>query len=325
MKIKLLNWLLRSNTANNLSQFIPIIADWLARTGCINEVWVKPETYRLFQDNGFHVVRNHYYGALPDTSKLDEKWWTDIPYLEAYKKIKKGNVDKIFGNVLRWADELKSLPREAQGGYYWNNNMMPPLDAIVLYGMICEFQPKKLLEIGSGFSTQIALLASKHSETEIHCIEPYPTTQLVSLESELKLTRLPAQELPLKIFKELKAGDFLFIDTTHTVKLGSDVNHLIFNVLPYINPGVFIHFHDIFLPYEYPKHWYDDISIFWNEQYLLLAYLLENPTMELILPNYYLSIEKKETLQKRFEGYDIWGLKNNLGGTSGASMWLRKR
>ncbi len=325
MKKKLLNWLLRSNNARNLSQYIPIIAEWLSRTGCINEAWVKPDTYRLFQENGFHVVRNHYYGALPDTRELAEKWWADIPYLAAYNKVKKADVDKIFGNVLRWSDELKSLPREAQDGFHWDNGMFPPLDTIFLYGMLREYQPQKMLEIGSGFSTEIALLASKHTKTEIHCVEPYPSSRLLSREAELKkLTKLPIQDVQPEVFSELQAGDFLFIDTTHAVKIGSDVNYLIFNVLPHIKPGVFIHIHDIFLPYEYPKRWYDEISIFWSEQYLLLAYLLDNPTVEIILPSYLLSIKEQALLHERFKDFDIWGLTKNLGGASGASMWLRK-
>jgi predicted O-methyltransferase YrrM len=325
MKTKLLRWLLQSDSSKNLSQYIPIIAEWLARTGCINEAWVKPETYRLFQENGFHLVRNHYYGVLPDTRKLNETWWTSIPYLDAYNKIKKADADKIFMNVLQWADELQSLPRESPNGFYWNNGMFPPLDTIVLYGMIREYQPKKLLEIGSGFSTEIALLAAKHTKTAIHCVEPHPSDRMISREAELmKLTRLPIQELQSNVFAELQAGDFLFIDTTHTVKISSDVNHLIFNVLPYIAPGVFIHVHDIFLPYEYPKRWYDDISIFWNEQYLLLAYLLDNPIVEIVLPNYSLSTKYQVFLRERLKDFDIWGLTENIGGASGASMWLQK-
>lgn len=322
---KILVWLLKSDSTKNLPGFIPIIAEWLARTGTINEAWVKPETYRLFQENGFHVVRNHFYGVLPDTRELDEKWWTDVPYLEAYNKIKKADVDKIFENVLRWADELKFLPREAENGFHWNNGMFPPLDTIILYGMLREYQPSKMLEIGSGFSTEIALLAAKHTRTEIQCIEPYPSGNLISREAELKkLTRLPVQKVPPDMFSELHAGDFLFIDTTHTVKIGSDVNHLIFNVLPHIRPGVFIHIHDIFLPYEYPKHWYDEISIFWSEQYLLLAYLLDNPKVEIVLPNYLLSVRERALLHEHLKDFDIWGLTKNLGGASGASMWLRK-
>ncbi len=322
---KILQWLLKSDSSEYLSQFIPIIAKWLARIGSINEAWVKPETYRLFQENGFHVVRNHYYGALPDTRKLNEKWWENTPYLLAYNKIKKMDVDKELSKILRWADELVVLPKESKSGFYWDNDMFPPLDAISLYGMIREYQPRKILEIGSGFSTEIALFAASHTKTAIHCVEPYPSKQLLAREAELtKLTRLPIQEVQPDVFTELQAGDFLFIDTTHTVKIGSDVNYLIFNVLPNIKPGVFIHIHDIFLPYEYPKRWYDDISIFWSEQYLLLAYLLDNPTVEIVLPNYFMSIKEKDFLRERLKEFDIWSLTKNLGGASGASMWLRK-
>ncbi len=325
MQKKLLRWLLSSNDAENLSRYIPILAEWLARAGTINDAWVKPNTYRLFQENGFHLVRNHYYGALPDTRKFDEDWWAGIPYSAAFNRLQKADMEAVFAKVLRWAGDLQSLPRQAADGFYWNNGMYPPLDAIVLYGMMREYEPKRFLEIGSGFSTEIALSAARHTRTAIHCVEPYPTQQLIARENELaQLSRITLQEVPPGIFAELQAGDFLFIDTTHTAKIGSDVNHLIFNVLPSLAPGVFIHVHDIFLPYEYPRRWYDDLSIFWNEQYLLLAYLLDNPGIEIILPNYYLSIKDQESLRERLKDFDIWGLTENLGGASGASLWLRK-
>lgn len=321
-----LRWLLKSNSADKLQRFAPIISEWLNRIGSINDAWIKPEVYRLFQTHGFHLVRNHYYGVLPDTSTLHQEWWDSVPYQSAFEQLNKADIETTFESVLKWADNLKLLPREISDGFYWNNGMFPPLDAIILYGMLSEFKPRRLLEIGSGFSTEIALLASQYSGTAIHCIEPYPSARLLAIEPQLSdLTRLPLQQIEPALFAELQAGDFLFIDTTHTVKINSDVNHLVFNVLPYVKPGVFIHIHDIFLPYEYPKRWYDEISIYWNEQYLLLAYLLENPTMEIILPNYFLTMTKKELLRKRFESFDIWGLTNNLGGASGASMWLRKK
>lgn len=326
MKKALLRWLLSSSDLKDLSEMIPILAEWLARTGSINNAWIKPEVYRLFQSHGFHLVRNHYYGVLPDTSKLSQEWWNSIPYQSAFNQINKMDIETVFESILKWADELKPLPRELSGGFYWNNDMFPPLDAIVLYGMLREFKPKRLLEIGSGFSTEIALLASRHSETVVHCVEPYPSSRLLAVEPRLgSLIRLPIQKIEPSLFTELQDGDFLFIDTTHTVKIDSDVNYLIFNVLPRLNSGVFVHIHDIFLPYEYPKRWYDEISIFWNEQYLLLAYLLENPDYEIVLPNHLISIQKKEMLRKRLETFDIWDLTNNLGGASGASMWLRRR
>lgn len=326
MKKKLFRWLLTSDDPENLALFIPIIAEWLERIGSISEAWIKPEVYRLFQQHGFHLVRNHYYGILPDTSQFNEAWWTNVPYQLAFDSIPKADIETVFSKILGWADDLQALPRESESGFYWNNGMFPPLDAIVLYGMLREYRPARLIEVGSGFSTEIALLAARHSQTKIFCIEPYPTSRLLAREPELaKLTKLPVQEVPLDTFSALQAGDFLFIDTTHSVKLGSDVNHLIFNVLPRLQPGVFIHIHDIFLPYEYPRRWYDDISIFWNEQYLILAYLLENPHIEIVLPNYWLSIQYQGELKKRFETFDIWDLTNNLGGASGASLWLRKK
>ncbi|NWF64506.1 MAG: class I SAM-dependent methyltransferase [Chloroflexi bacterium] len=323
---KVLRWLLQSNHSQNLSEFIPMIADWLARIGSINEAWVKPETYRLFQQHGFHLTRNHYYSILPDTSKFTEDWWASIPYQSALEKIQKADIDSIFAAVLQWADDLAALPRESPSGFYWNNDMFPPLDAMALYGMLRQYRPSKLLEIGSGFSTEIALMAARHTQTKIHCIEPYPGAQLQARKTELaELIPLPVQNVPLETFDALQPGDFLFIDTTHTVKLGSDVNHLLFNVIPRIQPGVYIHVHDIFLPYEYPRRWYDEISIFWNEQYLWLAYFLDNPFVEIILPNYWISVEKKDELRKRFQSFDIWTLTNNLGGASGASLWFRKK
>jgi predicted O-methyltransferase YrrM len=203
--------------------------------------------------------------------------------------------------------------------------MLPPLDALVLYAMMREYRPQKMLEIGSGFSTEIALMAANHTKTAIQCIDPELDSHLMARESQLQARiQKPVQEVDLEVFAELQAGDFLFIDTTHTVKLGSDVNHLIFNVLPRLASGVFVHFHDIFLPYEYPRRWYDEVSIFWNEQYLLLAYLLDNPSIELLLPNYALSHTFKDQLSAGLKEFNIWGLTENSGGGSGASFWLRK-
>ena len=203
--------------------------------------------------------------------------------------------------------------------------MFPPLDAIVLYGMMREYRPRNLVEVGSGFSTEIALLAAQHTQTAIHCIEPYPSARLLANQTRLlALTQVSLQEINLEVFEKLQANDILFIDTTHAVKINSDVNHFLFNIFPRLAPGVIVHIHDIFLPYEYPQRWYEENSIFWNEQYLLLAYLMENPALELLLPNYALSLRHKASLRARLGNFDIWDLTANLGNASGASFWLRK-
>lgn len=319
--------MLEHSNEEQLAAYIPLLSKWLSRYGTITEAWVKPVLYRLFQENGFHLVRNHYYGVLPDTRKLSKSWWEQPAYEYAYNLIPKAtNSEELFERVMLWSEDLQGMPREQADGFYWNNPMIPPLDAIVLYGMIREYRPRSLVEVGSGFSTEIALLAAQHTQTSIHCIEPYPSARLLEHQNQLHaLTQIPLQEINLEVFDNLQTNDFLFIDTTHTVKINSDVNHFLFNIFPRLAPGVIIHIHDIFLPHEYPQRWYDEISIFWNEQYLLLAYLMENPAFELLLPNFSLSLSHKDSLHARLGSFDIWNLTENLGNASGASFWLRKR
>lgn len=325
MKKELLQWLLDHSIEEDFLLYVPSITKWLGLYGSINEAWVKPKVFRAFQENGFHLVRNHYYGVLPDTRMLEGGWWERPPYQSGYERIRKVDIDEQFRKVMRWSIDLQGIPSSPDEGFYWNNPMFPPLDAIVLYGMLREYCPERLIEIGSGFSTEISLMAASQTRTVIHCIEPYPSERLLEHDAQLQtIIQTPLQEVSLDIFKTLKANDFLFIDTTHTVKIGSDVNHLLFNVIPHLASGVIIHFHDIFLPFEYPRRWYDELSIFWNEQYLLLGYLMDNPTIELLLPNYVLSMQFKEQLGERFKGFDIWHLTENMGGASGASFWLRK-
>lgn len=327
LRAAMFRWLLGHSQGEDLARYVPPLTLWLSHYACINEAWIKPEVYRLFQQHGFHLVRNHYYGVLPDTRDLPDSWWAEPAYQSAYDLIPKlEDMDGLFQRVMNWSPDLANLPRDPTGGFYWNNPMFPPLDALVLYGMIREYRPRQLLEIGSGFSTEIALLAAQKTQTAIHCIEPHPAAQLLTHRSQLQeLTQAPLQDVDLKVFDRLQANDFLFIDTTHTVKIRSDVNYLVFRILPRLASGVIIHFHDIFLPHEYPHRWYDEISIFWNEQYLLLAYLMENPGLQLLLPNYALSLRHKDQLRERLKDFDIWNITENLGGASGASFWLRKR
>jgi hypothetical protein len=325
LKKTIFQYLLQQSTEEDLPSYIPELTSWLDKVGCINDSSVKPSLYRIFQENGFHLVRNHFYGVLPDTRKFLNTWWDHPPYAYAFEQIRTNDIETLFERVLTWSSDLQSIPRDPADGFYWNNGMFPPLDAIVLYGVIREFQPIKIVEVGSGFSTEIALLAAGHTKSAIHCIEPYPGERLLSHRVELAaLDQVRLEDVDLKVFKDLRANDILFIDTSHAVKIGSDVNHFLFNIFPRLAPGVLIHVHDIFLPYEYPRRWYDEVSIFWNEQYFLLAYLMQNPTVELLLPNFDLSVRHAQTLRERFKQFDIWNLTENLGGMSGASFWLRK-
>ena len=124
------------------------------------------------------------------------------------------------------------------------------------------------------------------------------------------------QDLDVDFFSQLNSGDILFIDSSHTVKIGGDVNYLFLEVLPRLNPGVIVHVHDIFLPFEYRRDWVLDEFRFWTEQYLLQAFLTFNSEFEVLLASYYLSHYHKEHLRAAFPDLPRW-----IGG----SFWMRRK
>jgi len=124
------------------------------------------------------------------------------------------------------------------------------------------------------------------------------------------------QEIDLEFFFQLQSGDFLFIDSSHTIKIGGDVNYLFLEVLLRLNPGVIVHVHDVFLPFEYRRDWVLDEFRFWTEQYLLQAFLTFNSEFEVLLANYYLSHYHQEHLKAAFPDLPRW-----IGG----SFWMRRK
>jgi predicted O-methyltransferase YrrM len=165
--------------------------------------------------------------------------------------------------------------------YYFDNDFYSYTDGIILYSMLRHFKPRKIIEVGSGFSSALMLDTKDYfkMDTELTFIEPYPE-RLISLlrdtdESKCHVLVENVQDIDPAVFKALNRNDILFIDSSHVLKTGSDLHFLMFDILPAIQPGVLIHFHDIFYPFEYPKE-----SVFagrnWNENYFLRAFLMHN-------------------------------------------------
>ena len=190
--------------------------------------------------------------------------------------------------------------------YHFNNDFFAYSDGVCLYSMLRHARPKRLIEIGSGYSSALALDINDlffERAIEFTFIEPYPD-RLESLltakdkqSEKVKVVRSFVQEIPISTFQSLEAGDILFIDSTHVSKTGSDVNHLLFNVLPSLNVGVHVHFHDIFYPFEYPSAWvYSGRS--WNEVYLLRAFLQYNSTFRISYFNSYMEQMCREKISK---------------------------
>ncbi len=272
----------------------------------------------------------HYYSPIPDTDKLDPPKWENA-FLN--------NVDLEVENQIRFltiltstANELSNLPRKSDEGFHWDNPMFPPGDSLIYYAMVRYLKPESIIEIGSGYSSLLAQQALKKNRSgHLSCIEPYPPDFLKEQDG-ISIIETNAQAIDPGVFDRLDSRDILFVDSSHQCKTQSDVNFIFFNVLPRLNSGVYIHFHDIFLPDEYPMFWLSEGGVFFNEQYLLLAFLQCNREYEVIFSNSYMFTRHQKKIAKAFEPIysqhqtSFW---RNIEGTpnviKGGSFWIRKK
>lgn len=207
--------------------------------------------------------------------------------------------------------------------YYFDNAFYSYSDAIFLYSMIRNFKPKSIIEVGSGFSSAVMLDTNElffDGKINLTFVEPYPDRLFGLFKEKDKISTKTlvnkVQDVDMKIFETLEANDILFIDSTHVSKTGSDVNKIIFEILPMLKSGVIIHVHDIFYPFEYPKDWVLGWKGFgWNEAYLLKAFLMYNTQFSILFFNTYLSHFERDW----FELNMPLCLKNE-----GGSIWLKK-
>ena len=174
--------------------------------------------------------------------------------------------------------------------FYTRNSQFSWLDARALFCFLRLWQPRRIVEVGSGYSSLLMADVKRRflsEHTTLQCVEPYPRAFLHRPELGLELIEKRVQELPVTFFTSLEAGDLLFIDSSHVCKTGSDVNYLYLQILPQLKPGVRIHIHDIFLPHEYLREWVIDENRSWNEQYLLHALLMFSSGFKVLFANYY--------------------------------------
>ena len=279
--------------------------------------------YRTWLERKQLVSKGHYYSPIPSMAEI-KGYDFSKPLPEILPGIDLNSKEQLnllysfekFYNELPFTDKKSEKLR-----YYYDNEAYCYSDAILLYCMIRHIKPKKLIEVGSGFSSSVTLDTNElFMENSINCIfiEPYPKV-LESLlrESDKKnvtIHKKRLQEIPIEVFKDLNEDDILFIDSTHVAKFNSDVNYVLHEILPALAHGVYIHFHDVFYPFEYPQEW----LLFgraWNEQYILRAFLEYNKDFKIVLFNTYLESMYEEQIRKRFPL-----LYKNTGG----SIWIKK-
>jgi hypothetical protein len=231
-------------------------------------------------------VRRGIYSPIPDVWALpDEAWDRRSPMAGVDLRLDEGLA--WLGELAPHVPELAAFP-PGEDRFSFDNDVYEPGEAGALYATVRHTSPSRVLELGSGQSSLVIAralarnAADGHRGTHVVC-DPYPSPLLDSRPGAFEIDPTPAEQLDARRLAELGAGDVLFIDTSHTVKVGGDVTRIVLDYLPQLAPGVLVHFHDIFLPYEYPRSLVRDGGLFWQEQYLLQAFLAFNPRFEVVL------------------------------------------
>jgi Methyltransferase domain len=205
--------------------------------------------------------------------------------------------------------------------YFFENPYYSWGDASVLHAMIRHFKPKRLIEIGSGYSSACSLDTIEkylRGNCEVTFIEPYPAllTELIGAgNSRVRVLEQPVQTVPANYFDQLADGDILFIDSTHILRTGSDVCFELFEVLPRLARGVIVHFHDMFWPFEYMREWVIDDNRSWNELFAVRAFLTNNDRWSILFFNDYFRTFEYNLISNTYPQF----LKN-----TGGALWLRR-
>jgi Methyltransferase domain len=288
---------------------------------CLESTEIR-ELFQNWERHGFHVTPAHFYQPIPETQSLPEALWKQPSELVGIDMNEANQLDLLRSRFPKFRNEYERFPTKATGDashFYLNNNLFDGTDALVAYCMVRHFQPQLIIEVGSGFSSLVlGDAATKNGSSKLICIEPYPREFLRSGFRGLQsLIEKKVQDIELDFFSQLERNDVLFIDSSHTVKIGGDVNYLFLEVLPRLKPGVIVHVHDVFLPFEYRRDWVLDEFRFWTEQYLLQAFLAFNSEFEVLMANSYLNYFCQEDLKAAFPNLSSsWG---------GGSFWMRRK
>jgi methyltransferase family protein len=273
----------------------------------------------------------HFYSPVPDLSALEEAdVWNLCSALPGVDMVVEGQLSLLQSLGERYGAECDWAADASPGTdlYFTENNSFSFPCSASLHTMVRHFKPARVVEIGSGNSTRVlaeALLrnAAEGSPADYTVVDPYPGERVVAgIPGLSRVDARPVEQVDPEFFSLLGANDILFIDSGHTVRMGSDVNFLFLEVLPRLAPGVVVHIHDIPLPYEYPKVYAtgSQFRVFWTESYLLQAFLAFNSEFEVLLALSYLHGQHQSALEKAFPHY----VPAQHRSTSG-SFWMRRK
>ena len=291
-------------------------------------LWSSPVAVRAYglarraaERLGLQVVLKTYYSPIPDLSQLSAGVWDardelrGVAFdLDAQLAFVESDLAPHLAGLVWGADVAPAH------SYDPRNDSYPLADARTLYAMVRQLRPKQIVELGSGQTTRVIAQACRENARDGHsarlrAFDPFPTAVDDDLPGLAELNRTKAQDVQDDVFAELQSGDILFVDTTHTVKIASDVNDIVLRVLPLLRSGVHVHVHDIFMPYEYPRFFFEDYALYWAEQYLLQAFLAFNSEFETVCAVHALGRERGPRMASA-------GILEP--GATGSSIWIRR-
>jgi hypothetical protein len=298
---------------------------------------------RVLRPAGYQLTRRNFYSPIPIVEELPSSLWNgpselsgvDLrvedalalldgplrPYLAEFRP----PLHPPAPGASRYTAEPSGLSAPAEPGRFWlDNRSYGCVDAETLYAMLRHLKPARVYELGSGASSHVIHLAGLASAEEGSPLEhtvfdPFPfTASPMGPVAGIPVHPIRAENLDPARFTALRAGDVLFVDTTHTVRTGGDVTHIFLEIVPRLAPGVAVHVHDVFLPHEYPRDWVVVERRAWAEQYLLQAFLAFNRDFEVVLPNYALARAAPDALRRAVPSFDPATVRPG-------AFWFRRR
>lgn len=298
---------------------------WAAKQQLQDELVAKDRELEMLRRLQGFAPPGHFYSPIPEFEAASElaatvfdSAGTSVPAIDLRAESQVALVESFvpYYEAMEFTAEKRPGSR-----YHYENPAYSYSDAIMLHCMMRSARPARIIEIGSGYSSCMMLDTNElyfDDNIDLSFIEPYPELLLSLLEdtdlNQVRILQTPLQEVSLDEFRRLGANDILFIDSTHVSRAGSDVNRIFFEILPVLAKGVYVHFHDIFFPFEYPPEWLREGRA-WNEAYLLRTFLQYNSGFEVVLMNTYLHRH-----HRLFFEQNMPLTLNNTGG----SIWLRK-
>lgn len=305
-------------------------------TQFVERLFMSPRLRWLKNLFGIHKLYpdGHFHSAIPPAPEFKP-----VKAAEHYRGIVLNDTVQIsFLEALY--EHYKDLPQhwlqKLEGYYSYDNAFFSYSDAILLFCIIAHHHVKRIVELGSGYSSLCIVdsLEALKLCTEFKTYDLNDFSGRTAAESDRVqpyFNKKDIRDIPLELFQKMESGDILFVDSSHVSKYASDVNHIFFNILPQLNAGVLIHFHDAFKNFEYPEDWLKE-GIYWNEQYLLRAFLQYNDSFEVVLFSDYMEHNYESWYRKHMplclELHETYAMGKRKGRKipyiRGQSIWLKK-